>query len=419
MIDKHKAGCDSHGSNSLRLEEALDIIIAAVTPISDTERLPVRDAISRVLAADISSAIDVPGHTNSAMDGYALRADDLASDSQPALKLIGTSLAGQPYDGEVNAGECVRIMTGAVLPQGADTVVMQENVQRDETTVRIDDKPARGNNVRLAGEDISAGSVALSAGIMLEPSHIGLLASIGIAQVDVFRRAKVAFFSTGDELREVGTELAPGQIYDSNRYSLYSMLHRLGVEIVDLGVVRDRPDELEQAFQKAARDADAIVTSGGVSVGDADYVMEIFERLGEISFWSVAMKPGRPTAFGKLGRALYFGLPGNPVSVMATFYQLVRPALLKMSGQSDSPVPILINAICRSKIKTGVGRREFQRGVLSLDEQGQYVVDRTGQQGSGILSSMARGNCFIVIPEEQGQVEAGSVVQVQPFQAFV
>jgi molybdopterin molybdotransferase len=417
MTTRDKAGC-GHDGPALPLSEALGRVLAAVTPVSDSERLPIRQALGRVLGSDVRSTIDVPAHDNSAMDGYALRSADLPDAAPLRLRLIGTAFAGRPFDGRVGEGESVGIMTGAPVPEGADTVVMQERVSADNGHVQINALPARGANVRMAGEDIKAGEVALSGGVQLQPAHIGLLASIGAAEVDVLRRPRVAFFSTGDELCEVGTPTQPGQIYDSNRYTLFGMLQRLDTEIVDLGVIRDRPDELEAGLRRAAEGADLIVTTGGVSVGEADYLVEIFERLGQIDFWSIAIKPGRPTVFGTLGDALYLGLPGNPVSAMATFYQLARPAILKLSG-SQPQVPVLISASCAATIKTKAGRTEFLRGVLSRDQQGQYVVAKTGHQGSGILSSMTQANCFIVIPENAEVIEAGSQVDVQPFEALV
>jgi molybdopterin molybdotransferase len=417
MTTRDKAGC-GHDGPALPLSEALGRVLAAVTPVSDSERLPIRQALGRVLGSDVRSTIDVPAHDNSAMDGYALRSADLPDAAPLRLRLIGTAFAGRPFDGRVGEGESVRIMTGAPVPEGADTVVMQERVSADNGHVQINALPARGANVRMAGEDIKAGEVALSPGVQLQPAHIGLLASIGAAEVDVLRRPRVAFFSTGDELCEVGTPTQPGQIYDSNRYTLFGMLQRLDTEIADLGVIRDRPDELEAGLRRAAEGADLIVTTGGVSVGEADYLVEIFERLGQIDFWSIAIKPGRPTVFGTLGDALYLGLPGNPVSAMATFYQLARPAILKLSG-SQPQVPVLISASCAATIKTKAGRTEFLRGVLSRDQQGQYVVAKTGHQGSGILSSMTQANCFIVIPENAEVIEAGSQVDVQPFEALV
>jgi molybdopterin molybdotransferase len=417
MTTRDKAGC-GHDGPALPLSDALGRVLAAVTPVSDSERLPIRQALGRVLGSDVRSTIDVPAHDNSAMDGYALRSADLPDAAPLRLRLIGTAFAGRPFDGRVGEGESVRIMTGAPVPEGADTVVMQERVSADNGHVQINALPARGANVRMAGEDIKAGEVALSAGVQLQPAHIGLLASIGAAEVDVLRRPRVAFFSTGDELCEVGTPTQPGQIYDSNRYTLFGMLQRLDTEMVDLGVIRDRPDELEAGLRRAAEGADLIVTTGGVSVGEADHLVEIFERLGQIDFWSIAIKPGRPTVFGTLGDALYLGLPGNPVSAMATFYQLARPAILKLSG-SQPQVPVLISASCAATIKTKAGRTEFLRGVLSRDQQGQYVVAKTGHQGSGILSSMTQANCFIVIPENAEVIEAGSQVDVQPFGALV
>jgi molybdopterin molybdotransferase len=400
------------------LSEALGRVLAAITPVCDSERLPIRQALGRVLASDVCSAINVPGHDNSAMDGYALRSADLPDAAPLQLKLIGAAFAGHPFDSRVGEGECVRIMTGAPVPEGADTVVMQERVSADAERVQLNALPDPGAHVRRAGEDIKTGQVALSAGTQLHPAHIGLLASIGAAEVDVLRRPRVALFSTGDELCQVGTPTQPGQIYDSNRYTMFGMLQRLGVEIVDLGVIRDRPDELEAAFRRAAKGADLIMTSGGVSVGDADYVMEIFERLGQVDFWSIAIKPGRPTVFGQLGDALYFGLPGNPVSAMATFYQLAQPAIVKLSGM-EPPVPVLLSATSAATLRTKAGRSEFLRGVLSRDEQGRYVVSKTGHQGSGILSSMTQANCFIVVPEDAEVIEAGSQVDVQPFEALV
>ena len=334
------------------------------------------------------------------------------------LTCIGASFAGHPFDGSVGEGQCVRIMTGAVVPDGADTVVMQERVHPDGDNIRIDKLPGPGANVRLAGEDIRAGAVALEGGTLLQPAHIGLLASIGVGDVDVLRRPRVAFFSTGDELVPIGSSPGRGQIYDSNRYTLFAMLTRLGVEIIDLGVVGDDATALEAAFKQAADVADAIITTGGVSVGDADLVMESFEELGRVEFWSVAMKPGRPTVFGKVDNALYFGLPGNPVSVMATFYQLARPGILKLSGATPAAT-LTVRARCAHAIKRRNDRLELVRGVLSEDDGGRHVVDRTGAQGSGILSSMARANCFIVVPSGEGVIDAGEEVDVQPFDAFV
>ena len=421
MNSKSNVDCcaDGHEGPALKLADALARIIAEVEPVAGSETLAVRSALGRVLAEDVVSRINVPSHTNSAMDGYALNGAELSADGETRLEVIGTSAAGRPFAGEVGAGQCVRIMTGASMPSGSDTVVMQENVTRDGDTAIIGGGQKPGQHVRQAGEDIAAGNVALGAGTRLMPAEIGILASIGIGEVSVLRRPRVAFFSTGDELRSIGEALGEGQIYDSNRYTIYGMLSRLGVEVLDMGVIRDDRDAVEQAFAKAAEEADAIVTSGGVSVGDADYVAETLERAGTVGFWKVAMKPGRPLAFGCIADALFFGLPGNPNSVMVTFYQLVQPALQALAGMPDPAPPLTVSAVSASSLRKKTGRREFQRGVLSRSGDGRLVVHKTGHQGSGVLSSMAAANCFIVLPEDAGPVAEGDEVTVQPFAAFV
>jgi molybdopterin molybdotransferase len=419
MSNKDADCCaDGHTGPALPLADALARILAEVQPVDGAETLAVRNALGRVLFADVVSGIDVPSHTNSAMDGYALGGAELEAGDEVRLAVIGTAAAGQPFDGEVTTGQCVRIMTGATIPRGTDSVVMQENVTREGDTaiIRAGQKP--GQHVRQAGEDIAAGAVALHAGTRLLPAELGLLASLGIGEVSVRRRPRVAFFSTGDELRSVGQALGPGQIYDSNRYTIGGMLTRLGVETIDMGIVRDERDAVEQAFAAAAGMADAVITSGGVSVGDADYVTETLERTGSVGFWKVAMKPGRPLAFGHINDALFFGLPGNPVSVMATFYQLVQPALQALSGLAEPAPPLTVTAQAAEPLRKKPGRREFQRGVLVRDADGRLLV-HGGSQGSGILSSMNRANCFIVLPEDAGPVAAGDEVTVQPFAAFV
>ncbi|MEJ2297779.1 MAG: molybdopterin molybdotransferase MoeA [Woeseiaceae bacterium] len=419
MSDKDADCCaDGHAGPALPLADALSRILAEVRPVSGAEMLPVRDALGRVLFADIRSSIDVPSHTNSAMDGYALDGGELAAGEEVRLAVIGTAAAGQPFEGEVARGQCVRIMTGATIPPGTDSVVMQEHVTRDGDTAIIRGRQKPGQHVRQAGEDIAAGTVALRAGTRLMPAELGLLASLGIGEVSVRRRPRVAFFSTGDELRGVGETLGPGQIYDSNRYTIHGMLTRLGVATCDMGVVRDERKAVEDAFMEAARQADVVITSGGVSVGDADYVTQTLERMGSVGFWKVAMKPGRPLAFGHIEDALFFGLPGNPVSVMATFYQLVQPALQVLSGLAEPVPPVTVTALAAAPLRKKPGRREFQRGVLVRDEDGRLLV-HSGSQGSGILSSMSNANCFIVLPEDAGHVAAGDEVTVQPFAAFV
>jgi molybdopterin molybdotransferase len=412
------SGCGGHDDPSQTLEQALDRILAQVAPVEGFETVATRDALDRILHEPIRSRVDVPAHTNSAMDGYALDGAQLPEHGERSFRVIGTVLAGHPFDGVAGAGECVRIMTGAPVPPGTDTVIMQEHVRRQGDKAIIGSGHRREQNIRAAGEDLRAGEQALAAGQKLRPAHLGLIASLGISELRVRRRPRVAFFSTGDELTSVGEPLGEGQIYDSNRYTLYGMLRRLNLEILDLGVVRDDRDDLERAFRTAAAQADAIITSGGVSVGEADFVTETLERLGEVDFWTVAIKPGRPMAFGRVSGTLFFGLPGNPVSSMVTFYQLVQPALRQLMGLTGAEVPIRLRATCDSRIKKKPGRREFQRAHLSRDADGGYRVSTTGHQGSGILRSMAEANCFIVLPEECGTLDPGAKVEVEPFSSL-
>jgi molybdopterin molybdotransferase len=411
------AGCDDQDPSLLTVEQAQARILAAAIAVTDSETLAIRDALGRVLAEPIISPLNVPSYANSAMDGYAVRASDLSSTADTTLKVIGTAWAGNPFDGTVHDGECVRIMTGAKMPAGADTVIMQEQVQRQDDHITLGTGHSAGQNVRYPGEDIAEGSHVLTTGQLIGPAELGLLASLGIAQVKATRRLRVAFFSTGDELQAVGTKLEEGQIYDSNRYSLHGMLAQLGVDIIDMGVIRDEPAEIEAAFTQAAAQADAIITSGGVSVGEADFTKLTLEKLGKVDFWRIAMKPGKPLAIGKIAQAMFFGLPGNPVSVMATFYLFTLPALRQMMGQTVTP-PLHVSAICKHTLKKRPGRMEFQRGLLS-NENGELVVDAAGIQGSHILSGMSRANCFIVLPLEAGNIEAGSKVDVMPFHGLI
>ncbi len=416
----HAPSCmDPHDSEALFLEDAVARIRASITPVAGIETLSLRDALGRVLAQDVVSTVDVPPHTNSAMDGYALAGTDLPRDRAQSYTVMGTAWAGRPFGGAVAPGQCVRIMTGAPLPTGCDTVVIQEHVIREGDNATIGPDNKIGQHVRPAGEDISAGDVALAAGSQLRSAHLGLIASLGIGEVRVRRLPVIAFFSTGDELRGIGETLADGQIYDSNRYSLYGMLKRNGLPVLDMGVIRDRREDVERAFVDASRVADAIITSGGVSVGEADFVTDTLARVGAVDFWKIAMKPGRPVAFGRVGNALFFGLPGNPVSVMATFYQVVQPALQTLMGLDTIDPPIYIRATCETGLRKKAGRLEFQRGILSRAGDGQYIVRGTDHQGAGVLRSMAEANCFIVLPVEQERVPPGSTVTVQPFAGLV
>ncbi len=407
-----QASCaDDYDPNSMPVAKARAFIHTFLSPVSGMARVALRSALGRVLAEDVISPVNVPGHRNSAMDGWTMRFEDLGA-GDTTLTEIGSSFAGQPFTGKIGKGECVRIFTGGVVPEGADTVVMQERATKIGKAITFPGGQKRGQNVREAGEDLHEGAVALARGRIVRPAELGLIASLGIGEVSVYRPLRVAFFSTGDELVQIGKPLAAGQIYDSNRYTLHGMLTRLGCEVIDMGVVRDDPAILEQAFKDAGDIADVVITSGGVSVGEADFVKQLMDKLGEVVFWKIAMKPGRPLAYGKIGRAHFFGLPGNPVSVMVTFYQFVRDALLTLQGVSPLPVQPLLKAICTSPIKKAPGRTEFQRGVLYL-EDGVFKVRVTGEQGSGILKSMSDANCFIMLHDNVGNIDAGATVEVQ------
>ena len=413
------SNASDYDPNSMPVEKARSHIRAFLTPVTAVERLNIRAALGRVLAEEVISPVNVPQHDNSAMDGYAVRFDDLKQDGEATLKVIGTAFAGKPFDGSVVPGQAVRIMTGAVIPQGADTVIQQERAKVSGDQVAVAPVTKKGTNTRSAGEDLRQGEYALKRGQPLRPAEIGLLASLGIGEVSVYRKLRVAFFSTGDELVPVGSPLGAGQIYDSNRYTIYGMLTRLGCDVLDMGVIRDDPKAVERAFDEAAQSADVVITSGGVSVGEADYVKQILDRLGEVLFWKIAMKPGRPLAYGRIGRAHFFGLPGNPVAVMVTFYQFVRDALLYLQGQvTVAPLPTL-KVTCTSAIKKAPGRTEFQRGILSRAADGQWTVRTTGDQGSAILSSMSQADCFIVLPTEVGNLPAGAVVDVQLLEGLI
>ena len=409
--------------DALPVAQAQEFIARLVPAVQAVEQRPIRDALGRVLARDIISAFDVPAHDNSAMDGYALRGSELRADAPTRLRIVGSGLAGQNFSGDVPAGGCVRITTGAVMPPGLDTVVPQEFTQVEGDQVLVPQGLLRtGDNRRLAGEDLARGEAALAAGRVLRPADLGLLASLGLAEVPVRRRLRVAFFSTGDELRSIGEPLDAGCVYDSNRYTLWGMLQRLGVEAIDLGVVRDDPAALRQAFTQAAACADAVITSGGVSVGEADHTKRIMAELGEVLFWKIAMRPGRPMAIGRIGdagrQALLFGLPGNPVAVMVTFYAFVRDALLRMAGATAQPLPLL-RAASVAPIRKKAGRTEYQRGIVSRAADGSWQVAITGSQGSGILRSMSQANGMVLLHHEQGNVAAGELVDVLPFDAWL
>lgn len=420
MSNESTTGCcaSEFDPNSLTVEQARARILDLVTPVGARLSMDIRQALGYVLAEDIHSTINVPPHTNSAMDGYAVRGADLPTTASTRLTVIGKSFAGIPFAGEVQAGQCVRIMTGAVVPPGADTVIMQEHTEAVEDDIIVQGGHQVGQNVRHPGEDIAIGDVVLAKGRRLLPVDIGILASMGLPQVHVWRRPRVAFFSTGDELCDLGGIPQVGQIYDSNRYVIAGMLARLDLDILDMGIIPDRREAIEQAFHEAAGIADVVITSGGVSVGEADFVKETLDAMGSIDFWKIAMKPGRPLAVGKINDAIFFGLPGNPVSAMVTFYQFARPALIHMQGETPKPARTL-QVRCINPLKKRPGRTDYQRGILEHNAQGELIVHTTGVQGSHVLTSMSRANCFIILPLESGNLEAGTLVEVQPFDGLI
>ena len=434
------AAISGYDPSALPVAQAQDFIARLVPRVEAVESCAIRDALGRTLARDVVSAFDVPAHDNSAMDGYALRGAELHADQPTRLQVVGAGLAGQHFEGSVPPMGCVRITTGAVMPAGLDTVVPQEFTRSDGAAAIVIPPGVlrRGDNRRLAGEDLARGDAALQAGRRLRPADIGLLASLGLAEVVVYRRLRVAFFSTGDELRSIGEPLDTGCVYDSNRYTVWAMLQRLGVDAIDLGVVRDQPAALAAAFTQAAACADAVITSGGVSVGEADHTKRIMAELGEVLFWRIAMRPGRPMAIGRIGRgagigasigemgaagsteppAILFGLPGNPVAVMVTFYAFVRDALLRMGGATPEVLPLL-RAASVEPMRKKPGRTEYQRGIVTRAANGDWQVRSTGAQGSGILRSMSQANGMVVLHHDQGSVAAGELVDVLPFDGLV
>ena len=421
-IEKQPSCDDPVEPELLPVAVALQRMQAEVSSIEETITVGLRESLGCVLGADIESPIMVPSYTNSAMDGYAINSEDLpVAGKEVSLKLCGTAMAGSPVDISVNRGEAVRIMTGGMMPEGADTVVIQEHAAVDGDSIRIDNTTSRGRNVRQAGEDIQAGEVVLPKGTLVNPAELGLIASLGIDQVVVFKRLKVAFFSTGDELRALethaGKPLGSGEIFDSNRHTLYALLKRLNVEMVDLGVVADTEAATHAAIVEGAERADLIISSGGVSAGQADFVSKAIESLGQLTFWKLAMRPGRPLASGVVNGVRFFGLPGNPVAVMVTFYEFVQPTIKTMMGCNEVQ-PELFSVPSSVSIRKVPGRIEYQRGVLERD-QGKLTVRTTGKQGAGRLSSMCLANCLIVLPADCDGVVPGEFVDIHPFSGLV
>lgn len=419
-LDQIAAQLQGYDPQALSAQGVGEFLAHLALPVPATETVGVLDSLGRVLADDIISPISVPPHDNSAMDGFAFDGSQLKKDAALDLQVVGTALAGKAWQGAVGAGQCVKIMTGAIMPAGLDTVVPQEFTQSPaEGRVLVPANVVRaGDNRRCKGEDVAEGQPALTKGTRLGPAACGLIASLGIGQVPVARRLKVAYFSTGDEILSLGEPPREGAVYDSNRYTVHGLLARLGCEVIDLGVVRDEPALLEQAFRDAAARADAIITSGGVSVGEADFTKAMMKKLGDVAFWRIAMRPGRPMAVGRIGRSVLFGLPGNPVAVMVTFLAFVRPALLRMMGATESAPPLL-QARSAEAMRKKPGRTEYQRGILTKAADGALEVRTTGNQGSGVLSSMVQANGLIVLHHGQGNVAVGDTVDVMMFDGAI
>ncbi|BDH46566.1 molybdopterin molybdenumtransferase MoeA [Salmonella enterica subsp. enterica serovar Choleraesuis] len=406
-----------HTAGLITLDTALSEMLNRITPVTETETVSLLAARGRITAEAIRSPIDVPGFDNSAMDGYALRLADIASGE--VLPVAGKAFAGQPYTGEWPQGSCIRIMTGAQIPEGCDAVVMQEETEQAGDGVRLTAQVKAGQNIRRRGEDLRREETVLEKGQKLSSAELPLLASLGIGEVTVLRRLRVALFSTGDELQLPGKSLAAGQIYDTNRLAVHLMLEQLGCEVINLGIIRDDPAALRQAFNDADAQADVTISSGGVSVGEADYTKQILDEVGKIAFWKLAIKPGKPFAFGRLNNSWFCGLPGNPVSAALTFYQLVQPMLAKLSGQSGHALPPRLRARATTPLSKTPGRLDFQRGVLTRGADGVPEVATTGHQGSHIFSSFSQANCFIVLERERGKVAAGEWVEVEPFNSLL
>lgn len=396
----------------LPFNEALTLLLNNIIPTTKTFTLPIEQALNHVLAEDIHSPMNIPPHDNSAMDGYAFAYESLTNSQ--TLQLAGKALAGAPFDGVCQLGQCIRIMTGGKLPDGCDTVEMQENCVVDKANITFTQDKKLGQNVRYAGEDIAKNTLVLKRGQRLSAVDLGLLASLGIADTLVYQPIKVALIATGDELKSPGQLLKAGDIYESNRYFLSAMLKKLNIEVIDFGVIEDDFDAIASAFEQADQQADIVISSGGVSVGEADFTKDVLARLGKVGFWKLAMKPGKPFAFGQLKNSLFFGLPGNPVSALVTMYQLAVPGLIKC----QNALPLVRQTMkvkAAENIRKSPGRQDFQRGILSTNNNGELEVHSTGAQGSGILSSISKANCFIILSQEQGSVSSGELVNVELF----
>lgn len=402
--------CEQHGL--LSIEEAKSLISEKVQCINETEAIPLAQSLERVLAADVFSPINVPGFDNSSMDGYAFRVQDLVD--LGSLQVVGKSFAGSAYDRSLGKGECVRITTGAALPEGADAVMMQENALITKSSVSFTHIPNIGNNIRLAGENIKQNSLVVSQGKRITAADIGLLSSLGCEQITAYRKIRVAIFSTGDELMRAGEDYQEHKIYDGNRPSIIALLKKMNCDVVDFGIVGDDKEKLRKALLRADVESDCVITSGGASVGEADFIKDILAELGHVDFWKIAIKPGKPLAFGRLPNSVFFGLPGNPVSAFITFNQIAAQALKQMAGERHQPSHLLL-AKCTSPLQKKPGRVDFQRGRCHVSDDGQILVESTGPQGSGVFSSFSNSNCYIVLERERGKVQVGETVRIQLF----
>ncbi|MDD1611703.1 MAG: molybdopterin molybdotransferase MoeA [Methylococcaceae bacterium] len=415
MITTRPSCNDANESGLVPLSDAMVRILSDAPQIGGYERINIEKARGRTLAEAVTASYNVPGHANSAVDGYALHGFDVPAEGTRHFEIVGKAFAGKPFNGAIRPGQCLRIMTGAMMPAGLDTVIMQEHAELRGNAIVIDSRHKPGQNVRKAGEDIQQGQTILHPGKLLTPSDIGLIASMGLPEINVTRRLRIAIASTGDEIFNPGSSLGVGGHYDSNRYSLLAALDRPDIEVIDLGIIKDRPEALLNAFEQAGSFADVIISTGGVSAGDADYTKTALQGSGQIVFWKVAIKPGRPFAFGRIGNALFFGLPGNPVAVLVTFYLLVLPALEKMLGITNKPIVPVFLARALEDLRKKPGRTEIQRGIIEPDQNGDWTVSSTGNQGSGILSSMSSANAFIILEHDRDDVKAGELVWVKPF----
>lgn len=415
MINTKPSCTDIDEAGLIPVNEALSLIFADVQHASGYERIAIETASKRTLAETITAPFSVPAYANSAVDGYSICCADLSQGGTTRLEIVGEAYAGEPFAGTLNPGQCVRIMTGAMIPNKIDAVVMQEHAEIHQNTILIDDRHKPGQNIRKVGEDIRLGETILRPGRFLTPADIGLMASLGIAEVNVNRKLKVVIISTGNEIHSISQPLTPGTLYDSNRYLLLATLDRPDIQAVNLGIQKDNLEDLIKTFQEASEYADVIISTGGVSVGAADYTKTALQTSGAIRFWKIAIKPGRPFAFGKINNCVFFGLPGNPVAVMVTFYQFVLPALEKMLGVKDKPIAPIFLAQATEGLRKKPGRTEIQRGIVEQNADGAWTVKATGKQGSGILRSMSLANAFIILDHDLPAVKAGEWVKVQPF----